>query len=118
VHPPRPHGPFEPVPLHDALARKLGRLPGEAGPLLEVLAVSGQALVMPMLAMGLRLHADAVQDQDARQAARLRHRAWRVAKWATRLTRLFAAAYPRRQARCVHSVIVGQQEVHGSGAGG
>ena len=35
---------FEPIPLHEVLTRKLGRLPEEAGPLLEVLAVSGQAL--------------------------------------------------------------------------
>ena len=35
---------FEPVPLREVLARKLGRLPGEAGRLLEVVAVSGQAL--------------------------------------------------------------------------
>src|SRR5262249_15575478 len=34
----------ERVPLHEVLTRKLGRLPGEAGPLLEVVAVSGQAL--------------------------------------------------------------------------
>lgn len=35
---------FEPIPLHEALARKLVRLPAEAGNLLEVVAVSGQAL--------------------------------------------------------------------------
>ena len=35
---------FEPMPLHEVLARKLGRLPAEAGALLEVVAVSGQAL--------------------------------------------------------------------------
>jgi tetratricopeptide (TPR) repeat protein len=35
---------FEPLPLHEVLARKLGRLPAEAGRLLEVVAVSGQAL--------------------------------------------------------------------------
>ena len=35
---------FEPMPLHEVLARKLGRLPAEAGHLLEVVAVSGQAL--------------------------------------------------------------------------
>ena len=35
---------FEPLPLHEVLDRKLGRLPGEAGHLLEVVAVSGQAL--------------------------------------------------------------------------
>jgi tetratricopeptide (TPR) repeat protein len=51
-------------------------------------------LVVPMLAMGLRLHADAVQQKDARQADQLRKRACRVAKWGVRLTRLFPAAYP------------------------
>ncbi len=35
---------FEPMPLHEVLGRKLGRLPDEAGHLLEVVAVSGQAL--------------------------------------------------------------------------
>ena len=51
-------------------------------------------LVMPMLASGLRLHADAVQDRDAKQAEQLRKRACRVAKWGTRLCWLFPAAYP------------------------
>jgi eukaryotic-like serine/threonine-protein kinase len=35
---------FEPLPLHEVLARKLGRLPAEAARLLDVVAVSGQAL--------------------------------------------------------------------------
>jgi serine/threonine protein kinase/tetratricopeptide (TPR) repeat protein len=35
---------FEPVPLHEVLARKLGRLPAEAAHLLDVVAVSGQGL--------------------------------------------------------------------------
>jgi tetratricopeptide (TPR) repeat protein len=35
---------FEPLPLHEVLDRKLSRLPDEAGHLLEVIAVSGQAL--------------------------------------------------------------------------
>ena len=35
---------FEPLPLHEVLGRKLGRLPDEAGELLNVVAVSGQAL--------------------------------------------------------------------------
>ncbi len=35
---------FEPMPLHEVLGRKLGRLPDEAGHLLEVVAVSGQPL--------------------------------------------------------------------------
>jgi two-component system sensor kinase len=51
-------------------------------------------LVMPMLTMGLRLRADAVQSGDPQQAVALRKRAVSVAKWATRFTRVFAAAYP------------------------
>ena len=51
-------------------------------------------LTVPMLAMGLRLHADAVGPRDVHQAEQLRRRAYRVAKWATRITRLFPAAYP------------------------
>lgn len=51
-------------------------------------------LVMPMLAMGLRLHADKVQVSDQQQAIALRKRASTVAKWATRVTRLFPAANP------------------------
>jgi eukaryotic-like serine/threonine-protein kinase len=35
---------FEHMPLHEVLGRKLGRLPDEAGHLLEVVVVSGQAL--------------------------------------------------------------------------
>ncbi len=35
---------FEPIPLNEVLSRKLGRLPEEAAHLLEVVAVSGQAL--------------------------------------------------------------------------
>jgi tetratricopeptide (TPR) repeat protein len=37
---------FESMPLHEVLGRKLGRLPDEAGPLLDVVAVSGQALAL------------------------------------------------------------------------
>src|SRR5205807_3685989 len=37
---------FDPMPLHEVLGRKLGRLPDEAGHLLEVVAVSGQALLL------------------------------------------------------------------------
>jgi tetratricopeptide (TPR) repeat protein len=35
---------FEPMPLHEVLTRKLGRLPAEAGDFLDVVSVSGQAL--------------------------------------------------------------------------
>ena len=51
-------------------------------------------LVMPMLAMGLRRHAEALKSTDERQSRQLLKRARRVCKWATRLTRLFPAAYP------------------------
>jgi hypothetical protein len=37
---------FESMPLHEVLVRKLGRLPDEAGHLLDVVAVSGQALAL------------------------------------------------------------------------
>ncbi len=37
---------FEPMPLGEVLSRKLGRLPEEAEQLLEVVAVSGQALAL------------------------------------------------------------------------
>ncbi|MFI5459430.1 MAG: protein kinase [Isosphaerales bacterium] len=51
-------------------------------------------VVMPELAGALRRHAGAIQANDAQQAEHLRRRAYRVAKWATRLTWLFPAAYP------------------------
>jgi serine/threonine protein kinase/tetratricopeptide (TPR) repeat protein len=37
---------FESLEMHEVLARKLGRLPAEAGHLLDVVAVSGQALAL------------------------------------------------------------------------
>jgi tetratricopeptide (TPR) repeat protein len=52
-------------------------------------------LVLPVLAGALRLHADAVQVRGGQQAARLRQRAYRLATWATRVTRFFPAAYPQ-----------------------
>jgi len=55
---------------------------------------SHMIVVMPELAGALRRHADALQANDAHQAERLRRRAYRMAKWATRLTWLFPAAYP------------------------
>jgi hypothetical protein len=55
---------------------------------------SHMIVVMPELAGALRQHADAVQATDAQQADQLRRRAYRLAKWATRLTGLFPAAYP------------------------
>ena len=51
-------------------------------------------LVLPMLALAVRLHADAVKETDASQSKQLIMRAHRLAKWAVRITRLFPAAYP------------------------
>jgi tetratricopeptide (TPR) repeat protein len=51
-------------------------------------------LVLPMLACGLRLHADAVRHRDAGQAEQLRRRAYRLAKWGARIIRFIPAAYP------------------------
>ncbi|WP_161602602.1 serine/threonine-protein kinase [Tautonia marina] len=50
-------------------------------------------LVIPMLARGLRLHAEAIAGEDARQAAQLRRRSARLARWATRFCWLFPATY-------------------------
>jgi tetratricopeptide (TPR) repeat protein len=45
---------FQPMPLHEVLARKLGRLPAEAGEFLEVVAVAGQALSLEEAAQTAR----------------------------------------------------------------
>jgi hypothetical protein len=42
----------------------------------------------------LRRRAEAVRAKDARQSEQLLRRAYRVAKWATRITRLFPGALP------------------------
>jgi two-component system sensor kinase len=55
---------------------------------------SHMIVVLPELAGAVRRHAAAVEAKDGKQAARLRKRAYRLAKWATRLTWLFPAAYP------------------------
>jgi len=55
---------------------------------------SHMIVVMPELAGALRRHAVALQAKDARQAEQLRRRAYRLAKWAVRTTRLFPAVYP------------------------
>ncbi|MFI5459431.1 MAG: serine/threonine protein kinase [Isosphaerales bacterium] len=55
---------------------------------------SHMIVVMPELAGALRRHADALQAKDAQQAEQLRRRAYRLAKWAARITRMFPAAYP------------------------
>jgi tetratricopeptide (TPR) repeat protein len=51
-------------------------------------------LSLPNLAGALRRHADALAAQDPQQSDRLRRRAFRLAKWAVRITRLFPAADP------------------------
>jgi hypothetical protein len=55
---------------------------------------SHMIVVMPELAGALRRHGDTLQAEDARQAEQLRRRAYRLAKWAARITRWFPAAYP------------------------
>ncbi len=51
-------------------------------------------LALPNLAGALRKHADAVETRDSQQSDLLRRRSLRLARWATRITRLFPAAYP------------------------
>ncbi len=50
--------------------------------------------VLPALSGALRRHADVVQAADAQRSEALRRRAYRLAKWATRITRFFPTAYP------------------------
>jgi tetratricopeptide (TPR) repeat protein len=80
---------------HGRTAEALQAYERAAGMVRKSLCVNSHTiLTVPMLAMGLRLHGDAVQLTDPRQAEQVRRRAYRVAKWATRLTGLFPAAYP------------------------
>jgi eukaryotic-like serine/threonine-protein kinase len=51
-------------------------------------------LALPNLAGALRRHAEAVETRDPPLCDQLRRRAYRLAKWATRITYLFPAAYP------------------------
>ena len=51
-------------------------------------------LTLPMLAGAVRRHADAVEQKDPQHCKQLRKRAWRLAKWATRLCWLFPAVRP------------------------
>jgi len=51
-------------------------------------------LALPNLAGALRKHADAVETRDPQQSDRLRRRSLRLARWGTRITFLFPAAYP------------------------
>jgi tetratricopeptide (TPR) repeat protein len=55
---------------------------------------SHMIVALPELAAAVRRHAEAVQHKDPQHAEHLRRRAYRLAKWATRITRLFPAAYP------------------------
>jgi hypothetical protein len=47
-----------------------------------------------MLAAALRRHADRVHGKNTSQSARLRRRAYRLALWSARITRVVPAAYP------------------------
>jgi tetratricopeptide (TPR) repeat protein len=49
---------------------------------------------LPCLVTALRRHADVLEAKDVRQSQSLRRRAFRLAKWATRLTRFFPPHYP------------------------
>jgi hypothetical protein len=49
---------------------------------------------LPFLVTALRRHADAIEQQDARQSQRLRGQAFRLAKWAVRVTYFFPPHYP------------------------
>ncbi|HEV3144733.1 MAG TPA: protein kinase, partial [Gemmataceae bacterium] len=55
---------------------------------------SHMILTLPELAGAVRRHADAVEATDPQQCAQLRKRAYRLAKWSTRIIRIFPAAYP------------------------
>jgi two-component system sensor kinase len=48
---------------------------------------------LPCLVTALRRHSEALDGEDDKQARRIRRRALRLAKWATRLTRFFPAHY-------------------------
>jgi tetratricopeptide (TPR) repeat protein len=50
--------------------------------------------VLPALVGALRIHAGAVQQKNAHQGEQMRRRAFRLAKWATRITRFFPTVYP------------------------
>jgi tetratricopeptide (TPR) repeat protein len=50
--------------------------------------------VLPELVGALRRHAEAVQQKNAHQGEQMRRRAFRLAKWATRITRFFPTVYP------------------------
>lgn len=54
---------------------------------------SHMIVALPELTAALRRHADTVQNKDAQRSEQLRRRAYRLAKWAVRLTRIFPAAY-------------------------
>ena len=68
----------------------------QAGELIwKSLCVNSHMIVLlPELAAALRLHAETVGPKDPQQAELLRRRAYRLAKWAARITRFFPAAYP------------------------
>ena len=52
------------------------------------------SVVVPALARALRCHADAIRNKDGSESQRLRNRAYRLAQWSDRMTRIFPAARP------------------------
>jgi hypothetical protein len=58
---------------------------------------------LPCLVTALRRHADAIESTDGRQSRRLRSRALRLAKWATRLTRFFPPHRPHALRELSHA---------------
>jgi tetratricopeptide (TPR) repeat protein len=58
---------------------------------------------LPWLVTALRRHADTLESDDARQCHRLRKRAFRLAKWAARLTRFFPPHYPHSLLELSHA---------------
>jgi serine/threonine protein kinase/tetratricopeptide (TPR) repeat protein len=62
---------------------------------------------LPWLVTALRRHAESLVPTDARQAQRLRGRAFRLAKWAARLTRLFPPHHPHALRELSHAYAAG-----------
>jgi hypothetical protein len=58
---------------------------------------------LPALITALRRHGDALESGDERQSGQLRRRAFRLAKWATRLMRFFPPHYPHALRELSHA---------------
>jgi serine/threonine protein kinase/tetratricopeptide (TPR) repeat protein len=82
--------------FHDRTKEALGLFEQAAALVRKSLCLNFHtSAVLPGLVSALRLHADAVQHNDAAHAQQLRRRAYRLTKWATRITRLFPTAHPQ-----------------------